>query len=136
MRTSTGDLRGEPGGDQERGPDLSRPEDPHPGDALNRPTAGRPPHSRHKREVVMLMEILLTLVVGLIVGAIARFVMPGAQPMGWIATILLGIGGAFVGGLGGQALGLYKVGDPAGWIGAIVGAVILLLIYRMIKRAA
>jgi uncharacterized membrane protein YeaQ/YmgE (transglycosylase-associated protein family) len=84
----------------------------------------------------MLMGILSTLVVGLIVGAIARFVMPGDQPMGWIATILLGIAGAFVGGLGGQALGLYQVGEPVGWIGAVVGAVILLLIYRMIKRAA
>ena len=84
----------------------------------------------------MLIEILSALVIGLIVGAIARFIMPGEQPMGWIGTILLGIGGAFVGGLGGQALGLYKVGDPVGWIGAIVGAVILLLIYRMIKRAA
>ncbi len=84
----------------------------------------------------MLMEIVLTLVVGLIVGAIARFVIPGAQPMGWIATIVLGIAGAFVGGLGGQALGLYKVGEPVGWIGAVVGAVILLLIYRMLKRAA
>ncbi|MGH8695518.1 MAG: GlsB/YeaQ/YmgE family stress response membrane protein [Burkholderiales bacterium] len=84
----------------------------------------------------MLVEILLTLVVGLIVGVIARFVMPGAQPMGWIATILLGIGGAFVGGIGGQALGLYRIGEPVGWIGAVLGAVILLLIYRMIKRAA
>jgi uncharacterized membrane protein YeaQ/YmgE (transglycosylase-associated protein family) len=83
----------------------------------------------------MLTEILLTLVVGLIVGAIARFAMPGDQPMGWIATTLLGIAGAFVGGLGGQALGLYKVGEPVGWIGAVVGAVILLLIYRMFKRA-
>jgi len=84
----------------------------------------------------MLMEILLTLVVGLVVGAIARFVIPGDQPMSWIATILLGIGGAFVGGLGGQALGLYKVGEPVGWIGAIVGAVILLLLFRMIRRTA
>ena len=84
----------------------------------------------------MLMEILLTLVVGLIVGVIARFVMPGDQPMGWIATTVLGIAGAFVGGLGGQALGLYKVGDPVGWIGAVVVALILLVIYRMIKRAA
>ena len=84
----------------------------------------------------MLMEILLILLVGLVVGVIARFVMPGAQPMGWIATTLLGIGGAFVGGLGGQALGLYKVGEPAGWIGAVIGALILLVIYRMIRRAA
>jgi uncharacterized membrane protein YeaQ/YmgE (transglycosylase-associated protein family) len=82
----------------------------------------------------MLIQILLTLVVGFAVGAIARFVMPGAQPMGWIATTLLGIGGALVGGLGGQAIGLYKVGEAGGWIGAIVGAVILLVIFRMIKR--
>jgi uncharacterized membrane protein YeaQ/YmgE (transglycosylase-associated protein family) len=84
----------------------------------------------------MLMEILLTLVVGLVVGVIARFVMPGDQPMGWIATTLLGIGGAFLGGLGGQALGLYKIGEPVGWIGAVIGAVILLVIYRLIRRAA
>jgi uncharacterized membrane protein YeaQ/YmgE (transglycosylase-associated protein family) len=84
----------------------------------------------------MLIEILLTLVVGFVVGAIARFAMPGDQPMGWIATTLLGITGAFVGGLGGQALGLYKVGEPVGWIGAIVGALILLFAFRMFKRAA
>jgi uncharacterized membrane protein YeaQ/YmgE (transglycosylase-associated protein family) len=84
----------------------------------------------------MLLQILLTLVVGFIVGVIARFVMPGDQPMGWIATTLLGIAGAFVGGLGGQALGLYKVGEPVGWIGAVLGAVLLLLIYRLIKRPA
>jgi uncharacterized membrane protein YeaQ/YmgE (transglycosylase-associated protein family) len=82
----------------------------------------------------MLTGILSTIVVGLIVGAIARFIMPGEQPMGWIATTLLGIAGAFVGGLGGQALGLYRVGEPVGWIGAVVGAVLLLLIYRMVKR--
>lgn len=84
----------------------------------------------------MLVDILLMLVVGLVVGAIARFVMPGAQPMGWIATALLGIGGAFVGGLGGQALGLYQVGQPVGWIGAVIGALILLVIYRMVTRRA
>jgi uncharacterized membrane protein YeaQ/YmgE (transglycosylase-associated protein family) len=84
----------------------------------------------------MLMEILLTVVVGFVVGAVARFAMPGDQPMGWIATTLLGIGGAFLGGLGGQALGLYKIGEPVGWIGAVIGAVILLLIYRMVRRVA
>jgi uncharacterized membrane protein YeaQ/YmgE (transglycosylase-associated protein family) len=82
------------------------------------------------------MEILLTVVVGFVVGAVARFAMPGDQPMGWIATTLLGIGGAFLGGLGGQALGLYKIGEPVGWIGAVIGAVILLLIYRMVRRVA
>lgn len=84
----------------------------------------------------MLMEILLALVVGLVVGVVARFVMPGDQPMGWIATALLGIAGAFLGGLGGQALGLYKIGEPVGWIGAVIGAVILLVIYRMVRRIA
>jgi uncharacterized membrane protein YeaQ/YmgE (transglycosylase-associated protein family) len=82
----------------------------------------------------MLMEILMILVVGLVVGVIARFVMPGAQPMGWIATTALGIGGAFLAGLGGQALGLYKIGEAGGWIGAVIGALILLVIYRLIKR--
>jgi uncharacterized membrane protein YeaQ/YmgE (transglycosylase-associated protein family) len=84
----------------------------------------------------MLMGIVSLFVVGLIVGAVARLVMPGAQPMGWVATALLGIGGAFVGGLGGQALGLYAVGQPAGWIGAVIGALILLVIYRMVRRNA
>ena len=84
----------------------------------------------------MLIGILMMLVVGLVVGAIARFVMPGAQPMGWIATILLGIGGAFLGGLAGQAVGLYQVGEPVGWIGAVVGALILLVIYRLVTRKA
>ena len=84
----------------------------------------------------MLLQILLMLVVGFAVGAIARFVMPGAQPMGWMATTLLGIGGAFLGGLGGQALGLYTVGDPVGWIGAVIGALILLVLYRMVMRKA
>ena len=84
----------------------------------------------------MLLEILLILVVGFVVGAIARFAMPGAQPMGWIATTLLGIGGAFLAGIGGQAIGLYKVGEAGGWIGAVIGALILLVIYRLVTRNA
>ena len=84
----------------------------------------------------MLLEILLILVVGFVVGVIARFVMPGAQPMGWIATALLGIGGAFLAGIGGQAIGLYKVGEAGGWIGAVIGALILLVIYRLVTRKA
>jgi uncharacterized membrane protein YeaQ/YmgE (transglycosylase-associated protein family) len=84
----------------------------------------------------MLVNILMILVVGFVVGVIARFVMPGAQPMGWIATTALGIGGAFLAGLGGQALGLYQIGEAGGWIGAVVGALILLVIYRLVKRSA
>ena len=72
------------------------------------------------------MGLIGTLFVGLIVGAIARFIMPGEQKMGWIMTILLGVGGSFVAGFAGQALGWYQVGQGAGWIGSIVGALVLL----------
>ncbi len=80
------------------------------------------------------MGIILTLIIGLIVGAIAKFLMPGNDPGGWIVTILLGIAGSFVGTYLGQALGLYRTGEPAGWIGSVIGALILLLLYRLIVR--
>jgi uncharacterized membrane protein YeaQ/YmgE (transglycosylase-associated protein family) len=72
------------------------------------------------------MGLIGTIIVGLIVGAIARFIMPGEQKMGWIMTILLGIGGSFAAGFVGQALGWYQAGQGAGWIGSIVGALVLL----------
>jgi uncharacterized membrane protein YeaQ/YmgE (transglycosylase-associated protein family) len=72
------------------------------------------------------MGLIGTIIVGLIVGAIARFIMPGEQKMGWIMTILLGVGGSFVAGFVGQALGWYQAGQGAGWIGSIVGALVLL----------
>ncbi len=78
------------------------------------------------------MGIIATVIVGLIVGVIARFVYPGRQPMGWIATLLLGIGGALVAGWGGQAIGFYRADEPAGFIGSVVGAMILLFIYNRI----
>jgi uncharacterized membrane protein YeaQ/YmgE (transglycosylase-associated protein family) len=81
------------------------------------------------------MGIIGTIVIGLIVGVIARFVYPGRQPMGWIATLALGIGGALFAGWGGQALGLYRADEPAGFIGSVVGALILLFVYnRFIAR--
>ncbi len=76
------------------------------------------------------MGIIATIIVGLVVGIIARFVYPGRQPMGWIATIVLGIGGALLAGWGGQALGLYRANEAAGFIGSVVGAMILLFIYN------
>jgi uncharacterized membrane protein YeaQ/YmgE (transglycosylase-associated protein family) len=82
------------------------------------------------------MGIIGTLIVGLIVGAIARFIMPGEQKMGWIMTILLGVGGSFVAGFLGQALGLYQVGQPAGWIGSVVGALILLFVVNKLRSKA
>jgi uncharacterized membrane protein YeaQ/YmgE (transglycosylase-associated protein family) len=83
------------------------------------------------------MAILSTILVGLIVGAIAKLLMPGRDPGGFIITILLGIAGAFIATYLGQALGWYKAGQPAGWIMSVVGAMILLLLYRFLfKRGA
>jgi uncharacterized membrane protein YeaQ/YmgE (transglycosylase-associated protein family) len=78
------------------------------------------------------MAILSTIIIGLIVGAIAKLLMPGKDPGGCIITILLGLAGSMIAGYLGQALGLYRVGQPAGFIGSVIGAMILLLIYRMI----
>ena len=77
------------------------------------------------------MAILSTILVGLVVGAIAKLLMPGKDPGGFIVTILLGIAGAFIASYLGQALGWYTPGQAAGWIMSIVGAMILLLLYRL-----
>jgi uncharacterized membrane protein YeaQ/YmgE (transglycosylase-associated protein family) len=79
------------------------------------------------------VSLIVTLIVGLIVGVIARFIFPGPQPMGWIMTILLGIGGALVAGWGGQLLGLYSAGQPAGIVGSVVGALVLLFAFSKLK---
>lgn len=82
------------------------------------------------------MGIIGTIIIGLLVGLVARFLMPGRQAMGWIVTILLGIGGAFLATYGGQALGFYRAGEGAGFIGAVLGAIVLLLIYGFIQKRA
>jgi uncharacterized membrane protein YeaQ/YmgE (transglycosylase-associated protein family) len=78
------------------------------------------------------MGILGWILFGLIVGALAKLVMPGRDPGGIIVTMLLGIAGAVLGGFIGRALGFYAEGEPAGWFMAFIGAVVLLLLYRMI----
>lgn len=78
------------------------------------------------------MHLIGTLIIGLIVGALAKFLMPGKDPSGFIITILLGIAGAFVGTYLGHFLHLYQPGQSAGWIMSIIGAMILLGIYRLI----
>jgi len=78
------------------------------------------------------MSILVTIIVGLIVGAIAKLLMPGKDPGGFIITILLGIAGAFVGTFAGRALGFYNGNEAAGWIMSVIGAVVLLAIYRAV----
>jgi uncharacterized membrane protein YeaQ/YmgE (transglycosylase-associated protein family) len=75
---------------------------------------------------------LAWIVIGLIAGAIARALMPGRDPGGCIITIVLGIGGAVLAGFLGQQLGWYRSGEGAGFIAAIVGAMLLLFVYRMI----
>jgi uncharacterized membrane protein YeaQ/YmgE (transglycosylase-associated protein family) len=79
-------------------------------------------------------SIIWVLVIGLVVGAIAKLLMPGKDPGGCIITMLLGIAGAFVASYLGQALGWYQPGQPAGFIGSVVGAMILLLLYRFLFR--
>jgi uncharacterized membrane protein YeaQ/YmgE (transglycosylase-associated protein family) len=76
------------------------------------------------------MGILTWIIVGLVVGALAKLIMPGRDPGGMLVTVALGIAGALLGGGIGRALGLYTAGEPAGWIMSVVGAVILLAIYR------
>ena len=82
------------------------------------------------------MNLVWTLIIGLLVGAIAKFLMPGKDPGGIIITILLGIAGSFVASFLGRALGLYSEGAAAGFIMSVVGAMILLLMYRLFRRAA
>jgi uncharacterized membrane protein YeaQ/YmgE (transglycosylase-associated protein family) len=79
------------------------------------------------------MGLIGTIIVGLIVGALARFVMPGDQKLGWIMTILLGIGGSLLAGFIGQALGWYQAGQGAGWIASVLGAVLLLFVVGKFK---
>ena len=82
------------------------------------------------------MNIIWTLIIGLLVGAVAKLLMPGKDPGGFIITILLGIAGSFVATFLGRALGLYSAGAAAGLVMSVVGAMLLLLIYRMFRKTA
>lgn len=82
------------------------------------------------------MNFLWMILVGFIVGLIARFLMPGRDPMGFIKTTLLGIVGALLAGFLGQALGLYGPDQPAGIIASVIGALIVLFIYNRVARRA
>jgi uncharacterized membrane protein YeaQ/YmgE (transglycosylase-associated protein family) len=78
------------------------------------------------------MHIIGVIVIGFVAGLVAKLLMPGRDPGGFIITILLGIAGAFVATYLGQAVGWYRADEGAGFIGAIVGSIIVLAIYRMI----
>jgi uncharacterized membrane protein YeaQ/YmgE (transglycosylase-associated protein family) len=81
-----------------------------------------------------MIAILSWIVFGLVVGILAKLVMPGDDPGGFIVTVLLGIAGAVVGGFLGRALGFYGPSQTAGYLMSIVGAIILLALYRMMTR--
>jgi uncharacterized membrane protein YeaQ/YmgE (transglycosylase-associated protein family) len=78
------------------------------------------------------MDIIIWIVFGLVVGIVAKFLMPGRDPGGFIVTTLLGIVGALLAGWLGRALGFYQPGEAAGFLMAVVGAIIVLAIYRMV----
>jgi uncharacterized membrane protein YeaQ/YmgE (transglycosylase-associated protein family) len=82
------------------------------------------------------MHIVWTILLGLAAGVIAKTIYPGRQHMGAIVTILLGIAGSFVASYGGQWLKIYQPGQTAGFIGSIVGALIILFVYSLFKRKA
>lgn len=80
------------------------------------------------------MSIIGTIIIGLIVGLIARLLHPGRDGLGLIMTALLGIGGSLVATYGGQTLGIYRAGEAAGFIGAVVGAVVILFVVSRLKK--
>jgi uncharacterized membrane protein YeaQ/YmgE (transglycosylase-associated protein family) len=81
------------------------------------------------------MGIIWTIIIGFVAGVIAKFIMPGSnEPSGFILTTILGIVGAFVATFLGQAIGWYQAGQGAGLIGAVVGAIIVLVIYGMVTK--
>jgi len=85
--------------------------------------------STRKDEQIMLWMIL----VGLLVGVVAKLLMPGRDPGGAVITILLGIGGSLVAGFLGRFIGWYGDGEPAGFIASVLGAILLLLVYRTLR---
>lgn len=80
------------------------------------------------------MQYVWMVIVGFIVGLVARAIMPGTQQLGWILTAVLGIAGSFVAGFIGQALGFYAAGEGVGFIGSVVGALIVLFVYGLVVK--
>jgi len=80
------------------------------------------------------MSFIIMIIVGFIVGLIARAIMPGDQPMGFIMTTILGIVGSVVAGFLGQTVGWYAPGEPTGWIASVVGALIVLFVVGLVRK--
>lgn len=81
------------------------------------------------------MSVIWTILVGFVVGVIARFLRPGPDPAGFLGTVLIGIAGSLVATYGGQALRVYRAGEPAGFIGAVIGALLVLWVYNRLVRS-
>ncbi|MDB5811565.1 MAG: GlsB/YeaQ/YmgE family stress response rane protein [Betaproteobacteria bacterium] len=82
------------------------------------------------------MGIIWTILIGFIVGLLAKMITPGRDPGGFIITVIIGIAGSLLATYGGQALGLYTAGEPAGFFGSLIGAIILLVIYHAMRGRA
>ncbi len=80
------------------------------------------------------MGIIWTILIGFIVGLLAKMIMPGRDPSGFFITAVIGIAGSLLATYGGQAMGLYNAGEAAGFIGSLIGAIILLVIYHMVRN--
>jgi uncharacterized membrane protein YeaQ/YmgE (transglycosylase-associated protein family) len=80
------------------------------------------------------MQLFMFLLFGLVVGALARFLVPGREPGGWIITMMLGVGGAIVGGYFGRVVGLYQEGQPAGFVMSLLASVSLVIVYQALMR--
>jgi uncharacterized membrane protein YeaQ/YmgE (transglycosylase-associated protein family) len=80
------------------------------------------------------MGILWTILIGFVVGLLAKMLTPGRDPSGFFITIVIGMAGSLVATYGGQALGLYRAGENAGFAGSLIGAIVLLVLYHLIKR--
>ena len=80
------------------------------------------------------MSIIWTILIGFVVGLLAKMLTPGRDPSGFFITAVIGIAGSLLATFGGQALGLYHADEPAGFVGSLIGAIILLVIYHLIRR--
>ena len=80
------------------------------------------------------MSIIWTILIGFVVGLLAKMLTPGRDPAGFFITAAIGIAGSLLATYGGQAMGFYQAGEPAGFIGSLIGAIILLVIYHMVRR--
>jgi len=78
------------------------------------------------------MHLIAFLLFGLFIGAVARLIVPGKEPGGWVVSLLLGVGGAYLGAFVGRAMGLYHQGQSAGFVMSLLGAIVLVAAYHMV----